>query len=70
MTKGVKCTDCGWTIYPKTEAYKLARRNQQWEPICMDCWKKLVKAKGGNYADLKIDLDKNKADVEIKKVEE
>ena len=54
-----KCTDCGKTCYSSTDAYKLRRNREKrhWEPICTDCWKKLVIRQGGVYGALTADIE-------------
>jgi hypothetical protein len=64
------CTDCGTPINPLFEEYKLRRNSAEhtWEPICMLCWEKMVRAHGGLYGDIVMDRDTGKLKSEIKEV--
>jgi len=52
----VKCTDCGTPIHPSAEEYRLRKNPEEhsWEPICMDCFVKMVQSRGGTYGNIEI----------------
>jgi hypothetical protein len=64
------CTDCGRLIIHAMEEYKLRRNSDEhkWEPICMDCFRRMVKSSGGKYGDIGVGPD-GKVAVEIRSIE-
>ena len=72
MTENMEtCADCGRTIHPAREEYKIRRNSDLhvWEPICMDCWRKLVMDRGGKYGDISID-ENGKIKTEVKEIDQ